>query len=62
MTQTQRVVCHFYHQDFERCKVLDKHLQILARKHFDTRFIKLSAPVWSIPSHPHLHAELTHRM
>ena len=45
VTQTQRVVCHFYHQDFERCKVLDKHLQILARKHFDTRFIKLSAPV-----------------
>ena len=45
MTQTQRVVCHFYHQDFERCKVLDKHLQVLARKHFDTRFIKLSAPV-----------------
>ena len=45
VTQTQRVVCHFYHQDFERCKVLDKHLQVLARKHFDTRFIKLSAPV-----------------
>ena len=47
VTQTQRVVCHFYHRDFERCKLLDKHLQILARKYFDTRFIKLSAPVSS---------------
>ncbi len=53
VTQTQRVVCHFYHQDFERCKVLDKHLQVLARKHFDTRFIKLSAPVSaSLCAHP----------
>ena len=48
VTQTQRVVCHFYHTDFERCKLLDKHLQILARKYFDTRFIKLSAPVSSL--------------
>ena len=45
VTQAQRVVCHFYHRDFERCKLLDKHLQVLARKYFDTRFIKLSAPV-----------------
>lgn len=52
VTQTQRVVCHFYHRDFERCKLLDKHLTILARKYFDTRFIKLSAPVR--PFFPHL--------
>ena len=45
VTQAQRVVVHFYHRDFERCKLLDKHLQVLARKYFDTRFIKLSAPV-----------------
>ena len=38
-------MCHFFHRDFERCKILDKHLAILARKYFDTRFIKLSAPV-----------------
>ncbi|CAK0786039.1 hypothetical protein CVIRNUC_009252 [Coccomyxa viridis] len=44
VTQAQRVVVHFYHRDFERCKLLDKHLQVLARKYFDTRFIKLSAP------------------
>lgn len=52
VTQTQRVVCHFYHRDFERCKLLDKHLTILARKYFDTRFIKLSAPVRMMPLLP----------
>ena len=45
VTQTDNVVCHYFHRDFERCKLLDKHLSILARKYFDTRFIKLSAPV-----------------
>ena len=45
VTQTENVVCHFFHRDFERCKLLDKHLSILARKYFDTRFIKVSAPV-----------------
>ena len=45
VTKTDKVVCHFFHRDFERCKVLDKHLAILARKYFDTRFIKVSAPV-----------------
>lgn len=45
VTKTDYVVCHFFHRDFERCKIMDKHLSILARRHFKTRFIKLSAPV-----------------
>ena len=45
VTEAPWVVCHFYHRDFERCKLLDKHLQVLAPKYFGTRFIKLSAPV-----------------
>ena len=45
VTKTDNVVCHFFHRDFERCKLLDKHLSILARKYFDTRFIRVSAPV-----------------
>ncbi|KAI3424886.1 hypothetical protein D9Q98_008270 [Chlorella vulgaris] len=44
VTQSERVVCHFFHHEFERCRIMDKHLGALARKHFDTRFIKLSAP------------------
>lgn len=44
VTKTELVVCHFFHRDFERCKIMDKHLLVLAKKHFKTRFIKLSAP------------------
>lgn len=45
VTKSDRVVCHFFHREFERCRIMDKHLGLLARKFFDTRFIKLSAPV-----------------
>eukprot|EP00741_Cyanophora_paradoxa_P012175 tig00020603_g11763.t1 len=37
------VICHFYHCEFERCKIVDKHLNILARKHVEPLFIKLNA-------------------
>lgn len=36
-------VVHFYHDDFERCKLMDKHLKLLARKHIETRFFKINA-------------------
>ena len=42
-TTTDRVVAHFWHPDFERCKIVDKHLQALAAKYFETRFVKVSA-------------------
>ncbi|PSC68608.1 thioredoxin domain-containing PLP3B-like [Micractinium conductrix] len=44
VTKGEKVVCHFFHRDFERCRIMDKHLGLLAKKHFGTRFIKLSAP------------------
>lgn len=44
VTQTGLVVAHFYHRDFERCRIMDKHLSVLCKQHFDTRFIKISAP------------------
>ena len=45
VTKTERVVAHFFHREFERCKIMDKHLTLLAKKYFGTRFIKVSAPV-----------------
>ena len=45
VTKTDIVVVHFFHKEFERCKIVDKHLKILAQKYFDTKFVKLSAPV-----------------
>ena len=43
VTGSEQCVVHFYHKDFERCRIVDKHLTELARKHFDTRFFKINA-------------------
>ncbi|KAF0026620.1 hypothetical protein F2P81_021357 [Scophthalmus maximus] len=39
---TKNVVCHFYRSSTFRCKILDKHLTTLAKKHVETKFIKLN--------------------
>ncbi|KAJ3123698.1 hypothetical protein HK100_011521 [Physocladia obscura] len=44
-TTTDKVVVHFYHKEFRRCQIMDKHLGTLARKHFKTRFIKIDVEV-----------------
>mmetsp|Transcript_5162 Transcript_5162/g.8056 ORF Transcript_5162/g.8056 Transcript_5162/m.8056 type:complete len:252 (-) Transcript_5162:473-1228(-) len=44
VTGAFQVCCHFYHQEFERCRIVDKHMGILAKKYFDTKFIKVHAP------------------
>ncbi|XP_067842342.1 thioredoxin domain-containing protein 9 [Heptranchias perlo] len=41
--ESKNVVCHFYRDTTLRCKIVDKHLAILAKKHFETKFIKLNA-------------------
>ena len=41
-TKTPLVICHFFHQDFRRCAILNKHLEALAPKHFKTKFIKVN--------------------
>ena len=40
MLKNEKVVCHFYHKDFERCKIIDKHLKIIAQNHKETLFVK----------------------
>lgn len=44
VTNTNLVCCHFYHHEFERCRILDKHLSVLAPKYFETKFIKVHGP------------------
>jgi len=41
-TSTKLCVVHFFKPDFHRCGVMDNHLEPLAAKHFDTRFIKIN--------------------
>merc|ERR1712083_247856 len=39
----ENCVIHFYRDETFRCKILDKHLQILAKKHIETKFCKINA-------------------
>ncbi|EKG09894.1 hypothetical protein MPH_13101 [Macrophomina phaseolina MS6] len=41
-TSTKLCVVHFFHADFNRCRIMDNHLDILAPKHFDTRFLRIN--------------------
>ncbi|KAG0139657.1 hypothetical protein CROQUDRAFT_666162 [Cronartium quercuum f. sp. fusiforme G11] len=34
-------VVHFFHADFMRCKIMDKHLESIATRHFSTRFLRV---------------------
>ncbi|KAJ7638959.1 thioredoxin-like protein [Roridomyces roridus] len=36
-----RCVVHFYHSNFKRCEIMDKHLARLAPKYFNTRFFRV---------------------
>ncbi|XP_068719100.1 thioredoxin domain-containing protein 9-like [Montipora capricornis] len=38
-----RLVCHFYRDSTFRCKIVDKHLAVLAPKHVETKFLKVNA-------------------
>ncbi|VVB10392.1 unnamed protein product [Arabis nemorensis] len=39
---SERVVCHFYRENWP-CKVMEKHMSILAKQHIETRFVKIQA-------------------
>ena len=41
MLKNKKVICHFYHNDFERCKIIDKHLQIIASTHGETLIVRV---------------------
>ncbi|KAI9832520.1 MAG: hypothetical protein M1819_004309 [Sarea resinae] len=41
-TETKLCVVHFFKPDFNRCRIMDGHLEELAPKHFDTRFLRIN--------------------
>lgn len=43
VTTAPTVLCHFYHREFPKCAVMDKHLSILAQQYPQVKFIKLNA-------------------
>lgn len=57
---SMNVICHFYTDSSTNCKIMDKHLSLLAEKHPETKFIKINAEkspfltqrlgVWMMPT------------
>lgn len=43
VTSSERAVVHFYHNMFEKCKIMDMHLSKISRKFLGTRIVKLNA-------------------
>eukprot|EP01138_Halocafeteria_seosinensis_P015569 gb/GECG01015888.1/.p1 GENE.gb/GECG01015888.1/~~gb/GECG01015888.1/.p1 ORF type:complete len:282 (+),score=53.45 gb/GECG01015888.1/:1-846(+) len=43
VTTAPTVICHFYHREFAKCAIMDKHLAILAQQYPQIKFIKLNA-------------------
>jgi len=43
VTKSTYAVVHFYHREFPRSKIVDHHLEILAKKYLATKFCKLDA-------------------
>ena len=41
-TSTKLSVVHFMKPDFNRCRIMDEKLRVLAEKHFDTRFVGIN--------------------
>ncbi|OQV17766.1 Thioredoxin domain-containing protein 9 [Hypsibius exemplaris] len=40
--KSNKIVCHFFRVTTPRCQIVDKHLEILAAQHLETRFIKIN--------------------
>lgn len=38
--KSDKVVCHFYRESTWRCKIVDKHLALLAPRHLETRSVE----------------------
>lgn len=43
VTSSEKVIVHFYHKDFARCKVMDMRLGELAPRHLESKFLRIDA-------------------
>jgi thiol-disulfide isomerase/thioredoxin len=43
VTGSFHVICHFYHREFPRCKIMDKHLEKISQRHVETKFVYINA-------------------
>jgi len=60
LRNSPRAVVHFYRPTTRRCEIVDKHLGLLARKHLETKFVRVNAErcpflcerlnIWMLPT------------
>lgn len=60
LKKESRAVVHFYRPSTRRCEIVDKHLALLARKHVETKFMRVDAErspflaerlkIWALPT------------
>ena len=43
VTTSKWVALHFFHKEFERCKIIDHHLQLIAPVHLECKFINIDS-------------------
>jgi thioredoxin-like negative regulator of GroEL len=43
VTKNRRAVVHFYHEEFQKCKIVEKHLRIIAGKHPESVFLYIDS-------------------
>ena len=43
VTKTKYCIVHFFHKDFERCKIVDHHLSQIVHKHKEALIVKIDA-------------------
>ncbi len=41
--KSEYVAVHFFHKEFERCKIMDHHLKLIASKHLSCKFLRMDA-------------------
>ena len=41
VTGSDKVMVLFFHKDFEKCQIMDKHLKILCREHSEIKMLKI---------------------
>mmetsp|Transcript_20844 Transcript_20844/g.28967 ORF Transcript_20844/g.28967 Transcript_20844/m.28967 type:complete len:332 (+) Transcript_20844:30-1025(+) len=41
--KSEWVAIHFFHKEFERCKILDHHLNLIAPQHISCKFLRIDA-------------------
>jgi thiol-disulfide isomerase/thioredoxin len=43
LSSSEWIVVHFFHDEFETCKVMDHHLKIVAEQHVECKFVRIDA-------------------